>query len=283
MAGKKKKKPAANPARGFATVSLPSKTKVVDDVDDIEESNPKAIDSTHARSTNNNDGLDKTAQLSVNGTDTNSMTSEQYEAHLEKVWYENIAITNAARVKSDAARQVAKLQNEWRLLRLNADNAIIPELNEEVLNQILKDAASIDQSTRLDTTDMKEDAQSNEQDHLLSLWVLYNVLVSLKMPVIDDVLASIAPQLLNHTLAQDEYVTGLTACFEWYAANIAPEELPNYQSGKVAELHVEEEIEEDDTGKPFPPQLTPCLMPPICNDITLAPPCIRSFLVCLTG
>lgn len=248
MANKKKKKPAANPARGFATTSMPSKVKSTHDDDSTTKISEEQT--LPHRGSENTDTVDlKSRPPTSADPDTNSMTAEQYEAHLEKVWFENIVAANAIRVKSDAARQVTKLQNEWRLLRLNAENPVVPELTEDILDKILEDDATLFSRRAKIPADSKTTAENDDQKHLLSLWLLYNILTTLKMPAIDEVLEWVAPQLINNTLEADDSVTGLTACFKWYAAYSVPEELPNYQIGKVADTNLEDELEENTPGE----------------------------------
>ena len=242
MAGKKKKKPAANPARGFATTSVPSKPKAASDVDEqslqaTQHQTPNSSDDERA-----NDAVilpDKQASTEKNVVD---MTPEELEQHLEQSELQYLVETHATRVKSDAARQVARLENEKRQLRQLADRISISELNEQLMEEILPSASpslvAVTAANHSNVTKLTID----EDDLLLKLWALREVLMRLQMPSIDQALSHVLTILQTGiTFPADDYLPGLGASFMWYARTQNPADLPDHETGKVKNAGTDEE------------------------------------------
>ncbi|OQU99639.1 hypothetical protein CLAIMM_05247 isoform 1 [Cladophialophora immunda] len=125
MAPKKKKKPAANPARGFATTSVPSKSKAVDEPDEglVSVDDTASGAGTGAKPTapiKHENAASSNGEQAVQGLKIQDMTPEEFEAHLEDSELEGVLSKYATRCIADARRQVARLETERRQLRPQA-------------------------------------------------------------------------------------------------------------------------------------------------------------------
>jgi len=247
MAGKKKKKPAANPARGFATTSLPSKPKAAPVAEELLPA--QQYEKPMAKSYESPAGPQNShAEKPSTEKDVAAMTPTEFEEHLEQSELQYLVDTHAARVKSDAARQVARLDNEKRQLRQLADRASIAGLSDQLVDEILVDDLSALSHGRITKTD--------ENDLLLKLWALREVLMGLQMPSIDDALTHALTVLRQgETPSADDYISGLNDTLMWYARTQDPRELPDYETGKVQAASVDDGLmDEIKTGKSVLPK-----------------------------
>ena len=228
MAPKKKKKPAANPARGFTTVSVQSKPRQVENPEDDlrtgESISDTAVDPVTATP------RPKDAVASPNIRD---MLPDQLEDYLEDAELQTLLDSDSIRCKSEAARHVTRLRTEIRQLR--AQSVMLSTygwLDHSNVEQILR--SPMTESTS--TTSAADVFSNGDHKVLLSLWILQQVLCSLAFPRVSDALAHV----LQHALASEVksatgHPWGLTAAFDWYAMNIPLKELPDYQASSVKE------------------------------------------------
>lgn len=137
---KKKKKAPANPARGFATVSVPSKPKAPEPTTapapaTAEESKlaaPEADQQTTAEGSQAPETKAQENQL------LQQYSPEDLEKHLEDAELQLLVEKYAAKCKNDAARHVTKLETERRIMRQQAASLNVFEwLPTELLDRIL--------------------------------------------------------------------------------------------------------------------------------------------------
>ncbi|KAL9602381.1 MAG: hypothetical protein Q9179_002563 [Wetmoreana sp. 5 TL-2023] len=131
MAPKKKtKKGASNPARGFATTSVASKSKNV--VEDLTESTtPSPAPDIDNRLQKENDGHLSGEQ------DLHELAPEELEKRLEESDLDLFLEKHGEKMRRDVARQVTKLQTEKRLLRPQTEPLQIrPWLPPEIMATI---------------------------------------------------------------------------------------------------------------------------------------------------
>lgn len=245
MAGKKKKKPAANPARGFATVSQPSKSKEPapsdDEVLSQEQKAPigsLSIDPSRSRDPEKTNG---------EGTEDESkaiekMSPEELEAHLEDTELQNLVEQHAVRLKSDVTRQVTKLKNERRQLRQQADRASVSGLTDDLIENILCNASQA-QHRVIKASAFSTIPETDENEILLKLWLLQEVLMQLKIPSVDEVLASVLRTWRQQGIeVAQSSVWGLHEALVWYAGVGGAEESPVYDLDQTAEADRESQI-----------------------------------------
>ena len=231
MAPKKKKRPAANPARGFATTSVPSKSKIVEqvdkgDVDTHEESQAEGGDTKVTAGTTDN-AAPHDSEHSKQGAKISGMSPEELEAHLEDAELEAMVEKYATRCLANARRQAAKLETERRQLRLQAHKLstyswLPDETIDELFDMISGFQTAAHSALRgcLPPTDVLA----------VDLWTLERVLLSLKFPRVSSAIAHIAElALMGQVTPVTDSLPGMSEALQWYASNALPDELMNYE------------------------------------------------------
>lgn len=240
MAGtKKKKKPAANPARGFATTSVASKPRP-----EATEGDQKTAQDTAAKGTDPSD--DKTASQTVYSTAKGSgtqgsakkeeaLTAEEFEKQLEESELQLLVEKYAAKVKRDSQRQRTRLETDKRLLRgssdpINAPRWLPEELMEHVLDLIKAESRFSASNISVDST--VSGKLPPEEELISRLWALQQTLsatgvsnerIQAVVQHVTDISPSIPP-------ANKDYIWGLEEAFEWLARECELNELPPYES-----------------------------------------------------
>ncbi|KAL4779326.1 P-loop containing nucleoside triphosphate hydrolase protein [Aspergillus varians] len=224
---KKKKKPAANPARGFATVSIPSKVKP------LESSEPASTVDSKSVSESDRPTPAESNQSAPNADETPSLqnyTAEELERHLEDAELQILVEKYAAKCKSDAVRQAGRLETERRVLR----QQVVPvNLNEwlpsDVVSSILGLAEAEEQG--LSPQPVRDKRAVPEDELCTKIWVLKDTLLKLGFPEnrVEEVLKHALTYFAgNFTVTNRDIVCNLDESLEWLAMHCDPEELPSY-------------------------------------------------------
>jgi ATP-dependent RNA helicase DHX29 len=166
---KKKKKPAGNPARGFATTSVPSKPKVAETLAEPEAAEePKTEIAIEA------------AQVSQAAPEARPSTSvaieqtpEELEAQLELDELQLLAEKHASKIRRESRRQVLKFQTDRRVLRSQSQSMTV---HDWVPNEIMDSIIALAQAESNDSN-RKQGPQSllkilSEEDAMSKLWIL---------------------------------------------------------------------------------------------------------------
>ena len=250
---KKKKKAATNPARGFATVSVPS-SRARDD--QIEESDQKAVtEDTKSQSIPipEHNGVDGKKPPS-SGPSTNDMTPEQLEQHLETSELRLMVEKHGPKVKRDIARQVKALETDRRLLRLQSTPLDgVSSLSEELVTKVM-DLVKNEPVYPMIASPLPTAASglTPELDLCIKVWTLYETLAELRFPVID----AAVKHILAHTnlvpssaSSAKDAIWGLEEALYWYAINAEEQDLPQFDRAQTvtsqptgADDQVEEEL-----------------------------------------
>jgi ATP-dependent RNA helicase DHX29 len=228
---KKKKKPVSNPARGFATVSIPSKPKTTDSTtvssaaesnaaSDVEKSRPVAPSKPTA-----------TAQ---EGKALKDYSPEDLEKHLEEAELQLLVDKYASKCKSDSARQAAKLETERRVLRpqaniLSLSDWLSPEILDQLLNLAQKEQHESDPSPGYDSNESR--GPTSEEDLCVRLWTLRETLLKLGFPElkVQEVLKHILVYHSGNPVSNSKDVLwNLEESLDWLAMHCDPNELPSY-------------------------------------------------------
>lgn len=166
---KKKKKPAGNPARGFATTSVPSKPKAAEKLAEPEiaeeqkqEIEVEAIQISQAAS-----------EAPLSTAIPIEQTPEELEAQLELDELQLLAEKHASKTRRESRRQVLKFQTDRRVLRSQSQSMTVHDwLSGEIMDSIIALAqAESNDSNR------KQGPQSllkilSEEDAMSKLWIL---------------------------------------------------------------------------------------------------------------
>ncbi|KAL4925908.1 putative ATP dependent RNA helicase [Aspergillus undulatus] len=224
---KKKKKPAANPARGFATVSVPSKVK------STESSEPSSTIESKSVSESDRQTPAEPTQPTPSANDAPSLTNytpEELERHLEDAELQILVKKHAAKCKSDAVRQAAKLDTERRVLRQQAVPVNLLEwLPSDVVSSILALAEAEEQG--LSPQSVRDKRPVPEDELCTKVWVLRDTLLKLGFPEnrVEEALKHVLVYFAgNFTISNREVVCNLDEALEWLAMHCESEELPSY-------------------------------------------------------
>ena len=168
----KKKKPAGNPARGFATTSVASKPKP-------EKAAAEAPASVIAQVQTKESGAaapepaSKPTQPAETPKEEVAPTPEELEAQLERDELQLLVEKHAAKVRRESNRHVSRFQTDRRLLRSQSHSMTVHEwLPSEVLDSItsLAQAESNDSNRRQGQQSFLKTL--TEEDAMSKLWTL---------------------------------------------------------------------------------------------------------------
>lgn len=256
---KKKKKPASNPARGFSTVSTPSKPKSISITPAEPQQQDLASENTVAPA-NNENIASQDQNLSApraSTTDVHELSPEELERHLQQAELQRL-VERGARSKKDSSRQESRLITERRLLRGQAESLSVhtwvhPELLDEIFEAASRDEKSADSSAKNEPTPRTRSAMS-EEDLILKLWTLQQTLLKLgfQSAKVDEVLKFICANYSSDgpgAVNKDGYWR-LDEAIEWLALHCEPSELPNYDQEVKPQLKEVEYSEDYVQGKP---------------------------------
>jgi ATP-dependent RNA helicase DHX29 len=211
----KKKKPAGNPARGFATTSVASKQKVEKPaVDPAKENAP--VPSKEATIS------DVTAPQATPKAEAAEQeivqTPEQLEAQLERDELQLLVEKHAAKVRRESHRNVTKFQTDRRVLRGQSHVMAVHDwLPNEILDSIidLAKAESQDSNRRQGPQSLLKTL--TEEDAMSKLWTLDLTLRELGF--LTDHIQSVLRWLCANAAAVDPSASiwGLQEALEWLA------------------------------------------------------------------
>ena len=227
---KKKKKPAANPARGFATTSTQSKSKIdsVKDTGSTDASGTVTPDKASTPATNEVRVRGK--QNANSDRELHELSPDELGAQLEASELQQFVDKHAARVRKEATRQVSRLQTEKRLLRGQADFLSVKDwLPDELMQQIL-DFSLVDIDHENEST--KKPNLHLGDDLVSKVWNLRLVLVDI------DISLERANEAIGFLLQRPPPIDsasplwGLTEALDWLALHCQSGELLEFDAQK---------------------------------------------------
>lgn len=230
---RKKKKPTANPARGFATVSVPSKPKSEGtETPSSTTGEPKATQESEQQTPRAEDhpadaGAPDTAPSLQN------YSPEELERHLEEAELQILVDKYAAKCKSDATRQAAKLDTERRVFRQQSVSLSLLEwLPIEVQDRILELANAEEHEYLTSGARTASAKQAGSEEELYTkLWALKEVLLKLEFPAnrVEEALKHVLHYFAdNSNSISRDMVWNLEESLEWLAMHSDKKELPSY-------------------------------------------------------
>lgn len=229
---KRKKKPASNPARGFATVSVPSKPKVAESStvsSTVESSVVVSEDEKPSK-------LAETQQPQLDSAKEQSLQNlspEELEKHFEEAELQILVDKYAWKSKNEAIRQVSRFETERRVLRSQANvlslNEWIPqETQDQVLALVQKD------QDHLETPPERDLDAAKEEELITRLWTLKDAIRGLGFSDnrIDSLLKYIITYYSGLTNNSKSVNWNLEESLDWLALQCAPTELDPYDKKK---------------------------------------------------
>jgi ATP-dependent RNA helicase DHX29 len=241
----KKKKPAANPARGFATTSVPSKSKPEkkDDLPatgELESSVKPSVDPLVASKS-------AAASVVLAATAELHLTPEELEAQLERDELQLLVEKHKAKVRRDATRLDSKVRTDCRVLRAQAQNLpLAPFLPDDLKIQMI----DLVQKESLETGHSAQSSSwskaLSEEDTLIRCWTLFEALLSLGISQESTKDAII--QILKDPPSTDtsSYIWGFQQCLDYLALKLDENQLPSYIGNKtIMDISIESSSGQD--------------------------------------
>jgi ATP-dependent RNA helicase DHX29 len=230
MAGKKKKKSAANPARTVATTSIASKSKV--EVPDVDTTPPKE-EPDNSELQHDSSSASTTVGTGTTRAPQKELSPEEFERQLETSELQVLVEKHAQKAKRDALRQKTRLETDRRVLRgqaesLNTRKWLPPELMDEILDLVMAEARFT--GTTSDASNLVKPA--SEEDLTIRLWTLQQALVGAgfleeKVTLATKFVLEIADKI---NLGNKDAIWGMEEALDWLARACSREELPDYEN-----------------------------------------------------
>lgn len=237
---KKKKKPASNPARGFATTSTASKPKH-DVAKELDGGVPLDSPDAHDFATTAEDNIRKEVSSSKEPEKALcELTPEELESQLEQSSLQLLVESHGEKTKKEVSRQVSRLQTERRLLRSQAEYLGIRQWLPPEIMQIITDLLQAEEvaSGHLQAIfdGNKPATDLSEDEILIKLWTLKRLLPLLGFPEQKtDLALRYLLKAMNKSGSQSlsrgkESMWGLDECLAWLALVSEPADLPRFDS-----------------------------------------------------
>ncbi|KAK4205523.1 putative ATP-dependent RNA helicase [Triangularia verruculosa] len=239
MAGKKKtKKPAANPARGFATTSIASKPRADSAEAAADTPAGKGDDAAAPPAADAKDAPPAASTATTtNAPKAKELSPEEFERQLEESALQILVEKHAAKVRRDAQRIKTRLETDRRILRgqaetINTKKWLPQELMDHVLDLIQAESRFAASSV---TSEGATSRLPPEEDLIIKLWTLQLTLESTDFPkdrvqpalqYVLDIAPNISPN------AKNESIWGLEEVLDWLARECSKAELPDYSGRK---------------------------------------------------
>ncbi|KAF2108660.1 P-loop containing nucleoside triphosphate hydrolase protein [Lophiotrema nucula] len=238
---RKKKKPAANPARGFATTSIPSKPKAEKTV----EAEPKA--SKEEQLSTAEPGPQTSTEVAT-PSERVTQTPEELEAQLERDELQLLVEKHASKIRRETNRQISKIQTDRRTLR--PQSQFIP-ISEWLPADIFHDVVSLAQAESNDSNRRQGQPLLKvlpEEDAMAKLWTLKLLLGDLGFS--DDHVRTVSKWLCANAASIDPSASiwGFQESLEWLALNSTDDHAFSYDDSKPKRRV---ETSPSTTGKPL--------------------------------
>ena len=235
---KKKKKPASNPARGFATTSTASKPKH-DEAKELEGGVELGNSSILASSaTAEEPSQTKCTSRGESEKELNELTPEELESRLEDSGLQILVESYGEKTKKNVSRQLSRLQTEKRLLRSQAEHLSIRQWLPPEIMQIITDLQQAQVNSKGDlqanSNSIRSTFHFSEDDLLIKLWTLKRLLPPLGFSQQrTDLALRHLLTLMDNPGAQSissgkESTWGLDECLTWLALDCEQADLPRF-------------------------------------------------------
>lgn len=238
MAGgnkKKKTKPAANPARGYATTSTISKARVEAADNDPAPAKKGTDDAATKPTVTASQGPHEAEKSTTTTEPKKELTPEEFEAQLEEAELQQLVEKHAQKTKRDAIRQKQRLETDRRLLRSQAESIntkkwLPVELMDHILDLIQAEGRFAASSTTSEGP--SNGKMPSEEELTVKLWTLQQTLrgsgfaeekVQAALQFVLDISANISGNVKDS-------VWGLDEALDWLARQCPLEDLPEYDN-----------------------------------------------------
>ena len=228
---RKKKKPAGNPARGFATTSTASKSKFSDDTSSQDAVSQEVI-AKHEPVLSVIDS----SSLKQPDKELCDLTPEELERQLEESELQLLVEKYAEKTKKDVTRQVSRLQTERRLLRGQAERLSISAwLPQELMTMIVDHLEK--ERNRVTAHEYKSiQPPPSLEDLCIKVWTLRRALKDLGFTN-ERAQQAVSYLLENPQMKEQAFLNlsrdtlwGIDECLDYLALLCSPGEVPDYET-----------------------------------------------------
>ena len=225
---KRKKKAAPNPGRGFATTSIPSKSKPQEDIATTEKAEPEAPQPA-------DDASHETGNRSER--ELHQLTPDEFEHQLEESELQLLIEKYGAKSRKSASHQATKLITEKRILRPQAEELIVQSWLPEELMFLLHSYvnAELHETAGVVKSPPRADSMKSlsEDDMVIRLWTLEQTLLQMRFSA-KQARDAITFVMIRETsgvpvsIGGKDSIWGLNECLDWLALTCDAPELPSY-------------------------------------------------------
>jgi ATP-dependent RNA helicase DHX29 len=228
MAGRKKK-PASNPARGFATTSIASKPKAIKTEEIVEEQkDSKDISGVKSTATKNDQKVQNSAK------ELHELTPEELEAQLEQDELQLIVDGLGQKVRKDSLRQIGRVQTDRRNLRSQAQDLSLKDWFSDRFVAEVVELASVEERAEHTTSEHRKSlGTASQQDTIGRLWTLKDSLDGLDLP--SDRTQALLERFVSHPPLVDPtgQVWGFRDALDLLSLECDEKELPSFTAHPV--------------------------------------------------
>ncbi|KAM0333990.1 hypothetical protein ACHAQA_001010 [Verticillium albo-atrum] len=246
----KKKKPANNPSRGFATTSVASKPRPeiaegaenAPDAGPLQRQNVKGgVAATSGSQTPASNAAGSAAANNSSATESKDLSPEEFERRLEESELQLLVEKFAAKTRRDVNRQKTRLETDRRLLRGQAETVNIRKwLPQELMDHILDlvQAEGRFASSSVSSEFGASGKMPPEEDMVIRLWALQQTLSTVGFPQerVQAVIQHILDISPNIPATAKDSIWGLEEAMEWLARELTADELPEYEGRSRSNL-----------------------------------------------
>ena len=240
MPPNKKKKKAANPARGFATTSTISKSRLNGEV--VEDVTTISATVSDDHQPHNQTASNKLISSSQGKKELSELSPEQLEQQLEESELQILVDQFGEKSRKDALRQVSRIQTERRLLRsqaeqLNTTSLLPMELLGCTLMQIQVDSNTESKPVKVQNGFSSKSMRSD--DLSIKVWTLARALRDLGFlesgirTAITKLVRNYQTGDLSDIAVGKQSLWGFDRCLDSLALDCSLEELPEYESSRT--------------------------------------------------
>nr|KMM65618.1 ATP-dependent RNA helicase A [Coccidioides posadasii RMSCC 3488] len=227
--GRKKKKPASNPARGFTTTSIPSKSQVI---------NSGVLTKAEQPSVTKEEQKPATAGQPEKSKDSlENLPPEELEKHLEEAELQSLLDKYAGKCKNEASRQAGRLETERRTLRaqgmtINTRDWLSPDICNLIIEKEIKEIEKL--PSYFSRFDENADFMANEEELCINMWTLKETLLKLgfSKSMVDKALRGILLHSSQDQASNKDFTSSIGPVLEWLASHSSEDELPIYGQQK---------------------------------------------------
>jgi len=228
----KKKKPAANPARGFATTSIASKPKAIEKKAEEGETPTEAKDTNEAPESKTQSKFPTSEEPKAK--ELHELSPEELTEQLERNELQQLLEKHGSKVRREISRLDSKLRTDSRVLRGQAQHISLKKwLPQELVNEILDLMKKEKQDAGQTAKQQNSSKALSEEDTVIRCWTLMETLHDFGIAE-DDITKAIGALLKNPPSPDSgSYIWGFKESLDYLSLELDEKNLPNYEQRRA--------------------------------------------------